>query len=66
MSCAFKKLLDLIEDQSAEVPAYTLLEPFVKFKKNPKQEWKYTDCVCGCFLYLNKKTFNDITMKLKD
>ena len=28
-----------------------------KFKKNPKQEWKYADCVCGCFLYLRKKVF---------
>lgn len=28
-----------------------------KFKKKPSQEWKYVDCTCGCFLYLNKKTF---------
>lgn len=23
-----------------------------------KKNWKYTDCVCGCFLYLNKEVFN--------
>jgi hypothetical protein len=22
-----------------------------------KKNWKYTDCVCGCFLYLNKEVF---------
>lgn len=38
----------------------TFLRPLkrgVQLKKNPSQEWKYADCTCGCFLYLNKKTF---------
>tara|TARA_Y100000590_G_scaffold446552_1_gene580431 strand:+ start:2052 stop:3119 length:1068 start_codon:yes stop_codon:yes gene_type:complete len=52
-----------IQDNGYELVKYnenTFLRPLKrgdKFKKNPKQEWKYTDCVCGCFLYLNKKTF---------
>ena len=38
----------------------TFLRPLKRgenFKNNPKQEWKYADCTCGCFLYLNKKVF---------
>ena len=38
----------------------TLLRPLSRgkiLKKNPKKEWKYVDCTCGCFLYLNKKVF---------
>lgn len=38
----------------------TFLRPLkrgMQLKQNPKQEWKYADCTCGCFLYLNKETF---------